>query len=91
MKTQRIQHGVRSLREHGARNAAFYLFCAFIISYFGRLAKRVPLLGAMHFDLVLAVLALLAIVFAPPKTRAPRARNEMDPVAKRLCILLAYI
>lgn len=94
MRKRRLQRGVESLREHGARNAAFYIFCAFIVSYFGRLAKRVPFLGAIHFDLVLAALALAAIIFAVPRGARSSRRDvwaEMDPVARRLWILLGYI
>ncbi len=89
-----MQRGVDSLREHGSRNAAFYLFCAFIISYFGRLAKRVPPLGVIHFDLILAGMALAAIIFGASRgtrTRRHDAWAEMDPVERRLCILLGYI
>jgi putative inorganic carbon (hco3(-)) transporter len=92
MRKIRIQRGVKSLREQGARNAAFYLFCAFIISYFVRLPARIPVLGKMHFDFVMAAITLVAIVFADRKTSSPpAAQTQMDPVAKRLWILLAYI
>jgi putative inorganic carbon (HCO3(-)) transporter len=92
MRLARIKHGVRSLREHGTRNAAFYIFCAFIISYFGRFTRRVPLLGKLHFDLILAGLALAAIVFSKRQARSRSAAlTQMDPVAKRLWILLGYI
>lgn len=92
MSKTRIQRGVESLREQGTRNAAFYLFCAFIISYFARFAKRMPALGALHVDLVLAGITLAAIVFAGRKaTSRPAGQTHMDPVAKRLWILLGYI
>jgi putative inorganic carbon (HCO3(-)) transporter len=88
----RIQRGLESLREQGRRNAAFYLFCAFIISYFVRLTARMPMLGKLHFDFVLAAITLAAIVFAGRKTSSPpAAQTQIDPVAKRLWILLAYI
>ena len=92
MRKTRIHRGVESLREQGARNAAFYLFCAFIISYFARLTARIPVLGRLHFDFVLAAITLVAIVFAArPTSSGIPARTEMDPVSKRLWILLAYI
>jgi hypothetical protein len=92
MRKMRIQRGVESLREQGARNVAFYLFCAFIISYFVRLTARIPVLGKLHFDLVLAGITLVAIVSAGRKASShPAAQTQMDPVAKRLWILLAYI
>jgi putative inorganic carbon (hco3(-)) transporter len=92
MRKTRIQRGVESLREQGARNAAFYLFCAFIISYFVRFTARIPVLGALHFDFVLAGITLVAIVFAGRQARSGVAvQTQMDPVAKRLWILLAYI
>ena len=92
MRKTRIQRGVDSLREQGARNAAFYLFCAFIISYFVRLTARIPVLGTLHFDFVLAGITLVTIVFAGRQARSGMAvQTQMDPVAKRLWILLAYI
>src|ERR1700686_3699195 len=92
MRKMRIQRGVEALREQGARNAAFYLFCAFIISYFVRLTARIPVLGKLHFDFVLAGITLVAIVFAGRKASShPAAQTQMEPVTKRLWILLAYI
>src|SRR6202158_3876595 len=92
MRKMRIQRGVEALREQGTRNAAFYLFCAFIISYFVRLTARIPVLRELHFDFVLAGITLVAIVFAGRKASSlPAARTQMDPVAKRLWILLGYI
>jgi putative inorganic carbon (HCO3(-)) transporter len=92
MRKMRIQRGVESLREQGARNAAFYLFCAFIISYFLRLTARIPVLGKLHFDFVLAGITLVAIAFTRRKASSHAAgQTQMDPVAKRLWILLAYI
>jgi putative inorganic carbon (hco3(-)) transporter len=87
-----VQRHVAAIKEHGERNAAFYLFCAFIVSYFGRLARRVPLLGSVHFDLILAAITMLAIVLASRRKAPQRFRlAQLDPVAKRLWILLAYI
>jgi putative inorganic carbon (HCO3(-)) transporter len=92
MRNRSIQQRVEAVREHGRRNAAFYLFCAFIVSNFGRFAKRIPLLGTLHVDLVLATATLAAIVVAGRTARSiPAGETQMDPVAKRLCILLAYI
>jgi putative inorganic carbon (HCO3(-)) transporter len=92
MRKTRIQRGVESLREQGTRNAAFYLFCTFLISYFVRFAKRMPVLGKLHIDFVLAGITLVAIAFAGRKASShPAAQTQMDPVAKRLWILLAYI
>jgi O-antigen ligase len=76
--------------EEGARNAAFYLFCAFIISYFGRLTQRITLLGTLHFDLVLAVATALAIAFAKQQRRT-NVPARLDPVSRQLWILLVYI
>jgi putative inorganic carbon (HCO3(-)) transporter len=92
MNKVRIQRGIESLGEQGARNAAFYLFCAFLISYFVRLPARIPVLGKAHFDLVLAAITLGAIVFTGRRASShPAAHTQMDPVAKRLWILVAYI
>jgi putative inorganic carbon (hco3(-)) transporter len=91
MRTPRLGRSVAALRERGTRNVAFALFCAFIISYFGRLARRVPLLGMLHLDFVLAALALVAMVFAARKPTPNQSAPWTDPVAKRLWILLGYI
>src|SRR5882762_11384365 len=85
MRKTPIQGGVESLREHGTRNAAFYLFCAFIVSYFVHLTRRIPVLGSLHFDFVLAGITLVMIVFAGRQARSGMAaRTQRDPVAKRL-------
>jgi putative inorganic carbon (hco3(-)) transporter len=79
-------------REVGRRNAAFYLFCVFIVSYFGRFTRRVPVLGAIHLDFLLAAATLAAIVVAGRTVGATvDSRQRMDPVAKRLWIVFAYI
>jgi putative inorganic carbon (hco3(-)) transporter len=92
MRNEPIKAGARVMREHASRNAAFYLFCAFLVSYFGRFARRVPLLGILHFDLVLAGAALVAILFVPRRTKSNRAEQErLDPVSRRLWVLLGYI
>ena len=85
----RMRAEAESQQERGTRNAAFVVFCLFIISYFARVTARVPLLGQLHFDFALAALAGLAIVFAPRgQARSP---GQLDPVARRLLILLGYI
>jgi putative inorganic carbon (HCO3(-)) transporter len=78
------------LPEQGTRNAAFYLFCAFLISYFVHLTARVAFLGAIHFDFVLAAITALAIVLAR-RPNAPGPSTAIDPVARRLWILVGYI
>jgi putative inorganic carbon (hco3(-)) transporter len=78
-------------QEHGTRNAAFYLFCAFLVSYFGRLPNRVPVLGVIHFDLLLAACTLVAIVAGRSSSARRFNFAQMDPVARRLWILLGYI
>jgi hypothetical protein len=89
IRTRRRQE-VKTPAEAGARDVAFYFLCAFIISYFGRLTARVPLLVAAHFDLVLAALTAVAIVFSP-QVRSAGPAPKMDPVARQLWILLGYI
>ena len=59
MRNTRIQRGVQSLQEQGARNAAFYLFCLFLVGYFLHVTARVEVLGMIHFDLVLAAVTAL--------------------------------
>jgi putative inorganic carbon (hco3(-)) transporter len=90
LKIKSAKATVRWPPEQGARNAAFFLFCAFIISYFGRLTQRIPLLGTLHFDLVLAVATALAIAFAKQQRR-PNAPDRLDPVSRQLWVLLVYI
>jgi len=82
--------------EVGSRNFAFVLFCAFLISYFLHLAARVSVLGTVHIDLLLAAATALAIALARPTNSGRRAGvsspwEEMDPVARRLLILVGYI
>jgi len=97
MRAPRISRRTASNEdEPGARNAAFVLFCAFLLSYFLHIAARVSVLGIIHIDVLLAAATALAIVLAPP---APRGREErglspwqrMDPVAIRLWVLVGYI
>ena len=88
----RLKESVGQLREQGSRNAAFFVFCVFLISYFTRLAVRFPVLGKLHIDFVLAILSVVAVVFAArgPHTE-PLAQRLQGPVARRLGILFAYI
>src|SRR5579864_8255467 len=78
------------VRERGTRNAAFVLFCIFIVGYYLRLTARVPLLGAMHFDLLMAGITALVIAFSGPRPASQTAAG-MDNVTQRLWILLGYI
>ena|SRR5215469_1323609 len=91
MLKRRSRRGAELQPEQGTAGAGFYLFCAFLISYFGRLTARIPLLGKLHFDLLLGLMALAAILVARSRANSPLDRNQMDPVAKRLWVLLAYI
>src|SRR2546421_10888593 len=90
MRSTRIQRGVQLLQEPGARNAAFYLFCVFLVSYFLHLTGRMQVLGTMHFDLMLAAATALAIALGGRRTTSGSS-TAMDPVAKRLWILVGYI
>jgi putative inorganic carbon (HCO3(-)) transporter len=78
------------LQELGTRNAAFYLFCVFLVSYFLHVTARVQVLGMMHLDLVLAAVTALAIVLGRQQTTSGSSAG-MDPVAKRLWVLVGYI
>ncbi len=78
------------LQEQGARDAAFYLFCAFLVSYFLHVTARVEVLGTMHLDLVLAAVTALAIVLGRQRTTSDSSAG-MDPVAKRLWLLFGYV
>jgi len=79
-------------------NLAFNLLCAFIASYFLRVTARSDLLGALHLDLLLAAATAGALFFKKRRpdpigvARGPhRAKPPMEPVAKRLVILAAYV
>jgi putative inorganic carbon (hco3(-)) transporter len=97
MRIARIRRPAERTDEVGTRNVAFVLFCAFLVSYFLHLTKRIPVLGKIHFDLLLAVVTALAIAFVrrarSPARRKPAASlfAEMDPVTLRLWILVGYI
>jgi putative inorganic carbon (hco3(-)) transporter len=90
MKVGRNKQKTQLSAEHGARGAAFYLFCCFIVSYFTHLPARVGVLGTLHFDFLLAVLTSLAIAFSK-KRRVTGPTSKLDPVSRRLLILVAYI
>ena len=90
MRNKRIQTGIQLLQEQGARNAAFYAFCVFLVSYFLHVTARVQVLGMMRLDLVLATATALAIVLGRQQNTS-RSPAGMDPVAKRLWILVGYI
>ena len=90
MRRTRVKREIETPAEQGTRDAGFYLFCVFIVSYFTHLTARVSALGAMHFDFVLAIITALAIAFAGTARRSG-SPAEVDPVAKQLAILLAYI
>src|SRR5256884_5240899 len=90
MRSPRIQRGVQLLQEPGARNAAFCLFCVFLGSYLLHLTARVQVLGTMHFDPLLAAATALAIALGGRRSTSGSSAG-MDPVAKRLWILVGYI
>src|SRR2546430_5228451 len=90
MRNTRIQRAVHLPQEPGAGNAAFYLFCVFLVSYFLHLTARMQVLGTMHFDLMLAAATVLPISLGGRRS-TPGWSAGMDPVAKRLWILVGYI
>src|SRR5882672_243176 len=90
MRNTRLQRGVQLLEEQGTRDAAFYLFCIFLVSYFLHVTARVEVLGTMHVDLVLAAVTALAIALGR-HTATAGSSTGMDPVAKRLWLLVGYI
>ncbi len=79
------------LPEKGSHNLAFVLFCVFIVSYFLHIAQRVPLLGKVHIDLLLAGATALALALTPRLGGRTQGERRMDPVAQRLWILVGYI
>src|SRR5207237_7700726 len=90
MRSTRIRRGVQALQEPGGRNAAFYLFCVFLVSYFVHLTARVQVLGTLHFDLLLAAATALAIALGGRRTTSGSSA-AIDPGATRLWILVGYI
>lgn len=88
MRYTRIHRGLKTSDEQGTRNVAFFLFCTFLVSYFVHLTARVPVLGALHFDIVLATATALAIMASP---RPSQRQQATEPVTTRLWILVAYV
>jgi hypothetical protein len=76
--------------EQGRRNLPFALFCAFIVGYYLHITARIPMLGKLHYDLVLASIVALMIVLSR-RAREQGSEPHLDPVAKRLWILVGYI
>jgi len=74
----------------GNRNVAFSLFCIFIVGYFLHVTARVEFLGRIHFDLIMAGLTALAIVLGARGSDSG-ASTGLDPVAKRLWLLVGYV
>src|SRR5215470_2953131 len=90
MRRLRAKQIVAWPAEEGTRDAAFYLFCAFIVSYFTHLTARVKVFGILHFDLLLAAATAAAIVLAPGAGRRGPPQ-KLSPVEKQLWILVGYI
>jgi len=76
--------------EQGRRNVPFGLFCLFIIGYYLHITARIPALGKVHYDLALASVVALMIALSA-QNRSRENGQQLDPVAKRLWILLGYI
>ena len=81
---------ISATQEQGSRNAAFFLFCVFIVSYFLHFTSRVEVLGLIHFDLILAALTALAIAFGKRESVSVSSMG-LDPVSKWLWVLMGYI
>jgi putative inorganic carbon (hco3(-)) transporter len=90
MRFARTPGGGSPPQEQGSRNPAFVLFCIFIVSYFLHFTARIQLLGRIHFDLILAVLTALAVAFGKRES-SPGMSMGLDPVSKRLWILVGYV
>jgi putative inorganic carbon (hco3(-)) transporter len=90
MRFARTIGGVLAPQEQSSRNTAFVLFCLFIVSYFLHFTARVHLLGRIHFDVILATLTWLAIVFGK-RTSGSDASMGLDLVSKRLWVLVGYV
>ena len=89
MQRAAIQAESHLPEELGRRNVAFVLFCIFIVGYYLRLTARVPALGAIHYDIVVAALTTIAIAVAGGKPE--RDETSSNTVTKRLLILVGYI
>ncbi len=76
--------------EQGRRNIPFALFCLFIVGYYLHITARIPALGMVHYDLLIA--SIIALMIALSAQASGRGNGQrLDPVAKRLWILLGYI
>lgn len=69
---------------------AFAMFCVFIISYFLRFTQRMPVLGALRFDMVIAAVTIIAIYVRGRPRDAARA-EAAGGVGQRLLMLVGYI
>jgi putative inorganic carbon (hco3(-)) transporter len=73
----------------GHRDLAFLLFCVFLLSILLRLTVRLPGLGALRFDALLAVGVMAAIFFSPSEPRQDFAARSTKK--HPLTILAIYI
>lgn len=67
---------------------SFWLFCLLLASNHLHLTARVPALGAIRFDYVLALAAVLTMFFTRPKN--VQLPPEEKTTTRRLVILIAY-
>lgn len=98
MRVHEVHNAVSPVRKRGravaesagSRDFAFVLFCLFILSIFLRLTVRMPALGALRLDMLLAAGTLLAVMFSP-KPAVVTAKLEVSDVGKRIMMLAGYV
>lgn len=84
----RAAHHAKSLREEPG-SAAFLFFCLFVCSYLLHLGTRVPVLGSIRVDLILAASALIGVVLNKGRVSARGA--QLNDASKWLLVLILYI
>jgi hypothetical protein len=79
----------RSLGRHSEPGGfACGLFCLFTVSYLLHFGARLPVLGSIRFDLLVAGVAFTSMVMSGA---LKRAMKRMDPTVKWIGFLLVYI
>ena len=83
-----------NVQVRGPRDFAFNAFCFFLVSYFVHFTQRVTALGVIHFDIIVAAVCALAILFAPRQRKAGVVEYKTtiaEQINRALIIIVIYI
>jgi putative inorganic carbon (hco3(-)) transporter len=70
----------------------FVLYCIFVVSYLLHFGKRLPFLGAIHFDVIAGGLSLLLMVASRSRNESPsNGLSAWSPASRWLMYLVAFI